>query len=114
MPPLRSACVLSQMWCVNIAMSMPAPCWRRPARRRRDWLIMCQFCNAFCITQRKEAKTPESSNKVALRVHRDEAKAAGKRFVLGHRDVFWGHAVGQAYGFIVVVGHHRLFHLEID
>src|SRR2546426_339780 len=61
MPPLRSACVLSQMWCVNIAMSMPAPCWRRPARRRRDWLIMCQFCNAFCITQRKEAKTPESN-----------------------------------------------------
>src|SRR5712691_9035616 len=56
MPPLRRACVLSQMWCVNIAMSMHAPCWRRPARRRRDWLIMCQFCNAFCITQRKEAK----------------------------------------------------------
>src|SRR5437899_620329 len=56
MPPPRSACVLSQMWCVNIAMSTHAPCWRRPARRRRDWLIVCQFCNAFCITQRKEAK----------------------------------------------------------
>ena len=64
--PLRSACVLSQMWCVNIAMSMHAPCWRRPARRRRDWLIMCQFCNAFCLTQRKEAKTPESSYRFAL------------------------------------------------
>ena len=54
------------------------------------------------------------NNKVALRVHRDEAKAAGKRFVLGHREVFWGHAVGQAYGCIVVGGHHRLFHLDID
>jgi hypothetical protein len=42
-------------------MSMPAPCWRRPARRQLDWLMMYQFCNAFCITQRKEAKTPESS-----------------------------------------------------
>src|SRR4029434_7922075 len=56
MPPPRSAGVLSQMWCVNIAMSTHAPCWRRPARRRRDWLIMCQSCNAFCINQRKEAK----------------------------------------------------------
>src|SRR5215813_14848808 len=55
------------MWCVNIAMSMPAPCWRRPARRQRDWLIMCQFCNAFCITQRKEAKTPESRMEYARR-----------------------------------------------
>jgi hypothetical protein len=25
-----------------------------------------------------------------------------------------GHAIGQACGFIVVVGHHRLFHLDID
>ena len=52
-------------------------------------------------------------NTVALRVHRDEAKAAGKRFVLGHRKGFWGHAVGSAYGVIVVGGHHRLFHVEI-
>ena len=56
MPPPRSACVLSQMWCVNIARSTHAPCWRRPARRRRDWLIMCQSYNAFCINLRKEAK----------------------------------------------------------
>src|SRR6266436_10307138 len=114
MPPLRRACVLSQMWCVNIAMSMHAPCWRRPARRRRDWLIMCQFCNAFCITQRKEAKTPESSNKVALRVHRDEAKAAGKRFVLGHREVFTGHVRGQACGFVLVVDDYRFFNPAVD
>jgi hypothetical protein len=47
-------------------------------------------------------------------VHRDEAKAAGKRFVLGHREVFVGHTAGQACGFILVVSHDRLFHLEID
>ena len=27
------------------------------------------------------------NNEIALRVHRDEAKAAGKRVVLGHREV---------------------------
>ena len=54
------------------------------------------------------------NNEMALRVHRDETKAAGKRFVLGHREVFVGHAIGQAYGFIVVVGHHRLFNVAID
>src|SRR5262245_24857193 len=43
-----------------------------------------------------------------------EAQAAGKRFVLGHREVFWVRVVSQAYGFIVMVGHHRLFHLAID
>src|SRR5438128_8952614 len=56
MPPPRSACVLLQMSCANIAMSTHAPSWRRPARRRRDSLIMCQSCNAFCINQRNEAK----------------------------------------------------------
>ena len=54
------------------------------------------------------------NNEVALGVHRYEAQAAGTRFVLGHREVFVGHVVGQTCGFIVVVGHHRLFHLEID
>ena len=53
------------------------------------------------------------NNEVALRVHRDEAKAAGKRFVLGHREVFVGHTAGQACGFILVVSHDRLFNLEI-
>src|SRR5438876_4656666 len=56
MPSPRSACVLLQMSCANIAMSTHAPSWRRPARRRRASLIMCQSCNAFCINQRKEAK----------------------------------------------------------
>src|SRR5262249_58468062 len=47
-------------------------------------------------------------------VDRDEAEPAGKRFVLGHREVFVGHVVGQTCGCIVVGGHHRLFHLAID
>ena len=51
---------------------------------------------------------------VTLRVHRDEAQATGKRFVLGHGEVFVGHVLGQAYGFIVALGHHRVFHLDID
>ncbi len=53
-------------------------------------------------------------NEIALRVHRDEAQAAGKRFILGHREVFLGHILGQACGFILVVGHHRVFNVEID
>jgi hypothetical protein len=53
-------------------------------------------------------------NEVALRVHRDEAQAAGKRFVLGHGEVFAGHVLGQASGFIVAIGHHRLFNVDID
>ena len=35
-------------------------------------------------------------DEVAIRVHRDEAKAAGKGFVLRHGDVFLGHLLGQA------------------
>src|SRR5919108_687963 len=55
--PLRArAGVLWPMWSVTIAMSIPAHCWRRPVRRRRDWLMLCQSCNAFCLNQRKEAK----------------------------------------------------------
>src|SRR5499427_5352157 len=54
------------------------------------------------------------NQEVALRVHRDEAQAAGKRFVLGHGEVFVGHVRGQAYSFIVAIGHHRVFHLDID
>src|SRR6266446_9886669 len=30
------------------------------------------------------------NNEVAVGVHGDEAQAAGKRFVLGHAEVFWG------------------------
>ena len=54
------------------------------------------------------------NNEVALGVHRDEAKAAGKRFVLGHREVFVGHVLGQACGFVLAVGDHRLFNLAVD
>jgi len=53
------------------------------------------------------------NNKVALWIHRDEAQATGKRFVLGHREVFWGHVLGQAWGLGVVVGNDRLFNLEV-
>ncbi len=48
------------------------------------------------------------NNEVALGVHRHQAKAAGKRFVLGHREVFAGHVLGQACGFVLAVGDHRL------
>ena len=51
--------------------------------------------------------------KVALWVHRDEAQATGTRFVLGHREVFWGHVLGQAWGLGVAVGNDRLFNLEV-
>ena len=54
------------------------------------------------------------NNEIALRVHRDEAKAASKRFVLGHREVFWGHVLGQACCFILAIVHHRLLNLDID
>jgi hypothetical protein len=53
-------------------------------------------------------------NAVALRVHREEAQATGKRFVLGHGEVFTGHGLGQACGFIVAIGHQRLFNVDID
>ena len=54
------------------------------------------------------------NNEVALRVHRDEAKAAGKRFVLGHREVFTGHVRGQACGFVLVVDDYRFFNPAVD
>jgi hypothetical protein len=50
---------------------------------------------------------------VALGVHRAEAKAAGTRVVLGHREVFWGHTAGQACGCIVGVSHDRLCNVEM-
>jgi len=53
------------------------------------------------------------NNEGAVGVHRDEAKAAGKRFGLGHRAVFWGHAMGHACGFIGVGGPHRWFHVDL-
>src|SRR5262249_31761389 len=52
-------------------------------------------------------------NAVALRGHRDEAQAAGKRFVLGHREVCVGHALGQVCGFVLAIGHQRLCNWEI-
>ena len=55
-----------------------------------------------------------NSNEVALGVHGDEAKAAGTRFLLGHGEVFVGHVLGQACGFILAIGHHRVFHFDID
>jgi hypothetical protein len=53
------------------------------------------------------------NNQVALWVHRDEAQATGTRFVLGHREVFWGPILGQAWGLGVAVGNDRLFTLEV-
>jgi len=50
---------------------------------------------------------------VALRGHRHQAQAAGHRCVLGHREVFAGHVLGQAGGGIVAGGDHRVFTLEV-
>src|SRR6516165_11765332 len=41
------------------------------------------------------------------------AQATGKRFVLGHREVFWGHVLGQAWGLGLAVGNDRLFNLAV-
>ncbi len=49
------------------------------------------------------------NNEVAVGVHRHQAKAARKRFVLRHREVFAGHVLGQACGFVLAVGDHRFF-----
>src|SRR5215831_3937146 len=54
------------------------------------------------------------NNEVALGVHSDEAKAAGKRFVLGHGEVFVGHSLGQAWGLGLVIVDDRLFNVNID
>ena len=54
------------------------------------------------------------NQEVTLRVHRDEAQAAGKRFVLGHGAVLVGPVLGHAYGCIAALGHPRVFHLDID
>jgi hypothetical protein len=53
-------------------------------------------------------------NAVAVGGHRDEAQAPGKRFVLGHGEVFGGHGLGQACGFILAIGHHRVFYVDVD
>jgi hypothetical protein len=52
-------------------------------------------------------------NEVALRVHGDEAKAAGKGLVLGHREVFLGHVLGQACGLAWAVVDESVFHLRV-
>jgi hypothetical protein len=54
------------------------------------------------------------NNAVALRVHRDEAQAAGTRVVLGHREVFTGHVRGQACGFVLVVDDYRFCNPAVD
>jgi hypothetical protein len=54
------------------------------------------------------------NNAVALRGHREEAQAAGKRVVLGHREVFPGPVRGQAGGFVLVVDDSRFFHPAVD
>jgi hypothetical protein len=52
-------------------------------------------------------------NAMALRVHRHPAKTAGTRVVLGHRERFVGHVLGQACGFIVAGGHERVCNWEV-
>ena len=54
------------------------------------------------------------ANAVALRVHRDEAQAASKGFVLSHREGFTGHVLGQACGFVLVVDDYRFFNPAVD
>jgi len=54
------------------------------------------------------------NNEVAVGVHRHQAKAARKRFVLSHREVFAGHVLGQAHGFALAVGDHGCFNLTVD
>jgi len=79
-------------------------------------IALCQGRRHACIPSGLIAglSQPFQKNEVTLLVHRDEAKATGKRFVLGHRDGFAGHVLGQACGFSVAVGDHRLFNVEID
>ena len=48
------------------------------------------------------------NNEVAIWVHGDEAQAAGKGLVLGHREVFVGHVLGQACG-LALAGVSRSF-----
>src|SRR5215468_7312437 len=54
------------------------------------------------------------NQEVTLRVHGDEAQAAGKRFVLGHGEVFMGHSLGQAWSLGVGIVDYRLFNVNID
>src|SRR5215471_13416065 len=54
------------------------------------------------------------NKEVALGVHGDEAQAAGKRFVLGHGEVFVGHSLGQAWSLGVVIVDYCLFNVHID
>src|SRR4029453_16841821 len=54
------------------------------------------------------------NKEVALGVHGDEVQAAGKRFVLGHGEVFMGHSLGQAWGLGLVISDDRLFNVNID
>src|SRR6266702_8183788 len=52
-------------------------------------------------------------NVVALGVHGHQAQAAGKRFILGHREVFGGHIFGQTRAFLSAVRHDGLLHLTV-
>ena len=55
-------------------------------------IALCQGRRHACIPSGLIAglSQPFQKNEVTLLVHRDEAKATGKRFVLGHRDGFAG------------------------
>ena len=53
-------------------------------------------------------------NEVAFWLHGDEAKAASKRFVLGHGDLFFGHVLGQARGFALTVIDDGMLNLRVD
>lgn len=54
------------------------------------------------------------NNEIAVGVHRHQAKAARKRFVLRHGDVFAGHILGQACGFSLAVGDHCFFNPAVN
>ena len=53
-------------------------------------------------------------NVVALGVHGHQAQPAGKRFILGHGEVFGGHVFGQTRTFLSAVRHDGLLHLTVD
>lgn len=51
---------------------------------------------------------------MALRVHRHQAKASRKRFILGHGDALGRHVLGQTAAFLLAIGHHRRLHLTVE
>jgi len=54
------------------------------------------------------------NNVVALGFRSHQAKAAGKRFILGQRDGFGGHVLGQPCAFLLAIPYNRFLHLAVD